>query len=424
MLCPSCASQIPANARFCSSCGYAITATQSEERRITTVLFADLVGFTTLAEHRDPETVKRLIDSCFQLLVDDITSFGGRVDKILGDGILALFGAPVAHEDDAERAVRAAMRMQTTLAHFVGTSGLSGSAGIRMRVGINTGEVLVGTLAGTEYTAMGDVVNTASRLQSAAPPGGILVGHTTYALTSQTIRFEPAGELDARGRDQSVKTWLAVEATAPPGSRSRRGRNGPLVGRQPELAMGRAALDLVTIANRSVLLAISGENGVGKSRLADELIDYLHNSVDAAVLEGACVPYGEANVWFPIANALCRYLDLDPTQPVEQIREVARQRATVLLSTADDAEVERMVDVFAHLLGHPSSIDKLEAPAARGIDTPRRHPRDRASLARTAGRVVDQRSALGRLGVDRPARAPRHLAQPQSVRIDHRHASG
>jgi class 3 adenylate cyclase/tetratricopeptide (TPR) repeat protein len=380
MLCPSCASQIPADARFCSSCGYAVTATQAEERRVTTVLFADLVGFTALAEHRDPEAVKRLIDSCFQLLVDDITSFGGRVDKILGDGILALFGAPVAHEDDAERAVRAALRMQATLAQFVGTSGLSGSAGIRMRVGINTGEVLVGTLAGTEYTAMGDVVNIASRLQSAAPPGGILVGHTTYALTSQTIRFDPAGELDARGREQSVKAWLAVEATAPPGSRSRRGRNGPLIGRQPELAIGRAALDLVSIANRSVLLAISGENGVGKSRLADELIDYLHSSVDAAVLEGACVPYGEANVWFPIANALCRYLDLDPTLPVEQIRAVARQRAMQLLLNVDDAEVERMVDVFVHILGHPSTIDKLEAPAAR------------ASIHRAVARVLELRS--------------------------------
>ena len=380
MLCPSCASELPADARFCSSCGYAITATQTEERRITTVLFADMVGFTTLAEHRDPEAVKRLIDSCFQLLVDDITAFGGRVDKILGDGILALFGAPVAHEDDAERAVRAALRMQATLAHFVGTSGLSGSAGIRMRVGINTGEVLVGTLAGTEYTAMGDVVNTASRLQSAAPPGGILVGHTTYALTSQAIHFEPAGELDAKGRDQSIKAWLAVEATAPPGSRSRRGRNGPMVGRQPELAIGRAALDLVNIANRSVLLAISGENGVGKSRLADELIDHLHNSVDAAVLEGACVPYGEANVWFPIANALCRYLDLDPSLPLEDIRAVARERALQILSNVDDAEVERMVDVFAHLLGHPSTIDRLEAPAAR------------ASVHSAVSRVLELRS--------------------------------
>ncbi len=380
MLCPSCASQIPADARFCSSCGYAITATQAEERRITTVLFADLVGFTTLAEHRDPETVKRLIDSCFQLLVDDITSFGGRVDKILGDGILALFGAPVAHEDDAERAVRAALRMQATLAHFVATSGLSGSAGIRMRVGINTGEVLVGTLAGTEYTAMGDVVNTASRLQSAAPPGAILVGDTTYALTSQAIRFEPAGELDAKGREQSVKAWLAVEATAPPGSRSRRGRNRPLIGRQPELAIGRAALDLINSAQRSVLLAVSGENGVGKTRLVDELIDYLHTSVDAAMLEGACVPYGEANVWFPIASALCSYLDLDPTRPVDEIRAVARQRATELLTNVDDSEIERMVDVFAHLLGHPSTIDRLESPAAR------------ASIHRAVSRVLELRS--------------------------------
>ena len=173
--------------------------------------------------------VKRLVDSCFERLVDDITAFGGRVDKILGDGILALFGAPVAHEDDAERAVRAGAahagrRSPTSSARPACPAAPASS----MRVGINTGEVLVGTLAGTEYTAMGDVVNTASRLQSAAPPGGILVGQTTYALTSQAIHFEPAGELDAKGREQSIKAWLAVEATAPPGSRSRRGRNGPL----------------------------------------------------------------------------------------------------------------------------------------------------------------------------------------------------
>ena len=379
MLCPSCASEIAAEARFCWSCGYSVTS-RAEERRITTVLFADLVGFTTLAEHRDPEAVKRLIDSCFQLLVDDITAFGGRVDKILGDGILALFGAPVAHEDDAERAVRAALRMQTTLAHFVGTSGLSGSDGIRMRVGINTGEVLVGAVAGTEYTAMGDVVNTASRLQEVAPPGRILVGQSTYALASQAIRFEPAGQLEAKGREQCIGAWLAVEATAPPGSRSRRGRNGPLIGREPECAIGRAALDLVSTAHRSVLLAISGDNGVGKSRLADELIDYLHNTVDAGIVEGACVPYGEANVWFPIANALSRDLDLDPTLPVDGIRALARKRAIELLANVDDAEIERMVDVFIHLLGHPSPIDKLEAPAAR------------AAIHRAVSRVLEIRT--------------------------------
>src|SRR4029079_9329974 len=162
--------------------------------------------------------------------------------------------------------------------------------------------------------------------------------------------------------------------------RSRRGRSGPLIGRQPELAMGRAALDLVTLANRSVLLAICGENGVGKSRLAEELVDYMHNTVDAAVLEGACVPYGEANVWYPIANALSRYLDFDPTLPVEEIREIGRARGMQLISNADGAELDRMEDVFVHLLGYPSSIDKLEAPAAR------------ASVNRAVTRILELRS--------------------------------
>ena len=193
--------------------------------------------------------VKRLIDSCFQLLVDDITAFGGRVDKILGDGILALFGAPVAHEDDAERAVRAALRMQATLAHFVGTSRSRREAPASGCASASTPARCWSARLPAPSTRRWATWSTlASRLQSAAPPGGILVGQTTYALTSQAIHYEPAGELDAKGREQSIKAWLAVEATAPPGSRSRRGRNGPLIGRQPELAIGRAALDLVSSA--------------------------------------------------------------------------------------------------------------------------------------------------------------------------------
>ena len=282
-----------------------------------------------------------------------------------------------------------------------------------MRVGINTGEVLVGTLAGTEYTAMGDVVNTASRLQSAAPPGGILVGNTTYALASQAIRFEPAGELDTKGprpEHQGVAGCRGHRATRQPiTARTQRSADRPRT-RAAQSVAPRSTSS--ASANRSVLLAISGENGVGKSRLADELIDYLHSSVDAAVLEGACVPYGEANVWFPIANALCRYLDLDPTLPVEDIREVAGARATQLLASVDEAEVERMVDVFVHLLGHPSPIDKLEAPAAASVDPSR------------VTRVLELRSqerpvvlSINDLHWADPAligllAAPRHVTQP------------
>ena len=326
-------------------------------------MFADLVGFTGLTENMDPEQVKRLIDQCFERLVEVVVGFGGRVDKILGDAILALFGAPVAHEVDPERAVRAALRMQEVLADFVATSQLAGSDNIRMRVGINSGEVLVGTLAGTDYTAMGDVVITASRLQTAAPVGGVLVGESTHALTSHTFLYEAFGEMQPRGREQSLNAWLAVEATAPPGRRRR--RDVGIVGRHSELAMADAALELVTRSSRSVLLHINGDNGVGKSRLVDEVIQRLRDQGEMSILEGACVPYGEANVWWPIASALSDYLDLDTGVPVETMRSTAFGRAKEMFPSVSDEDAERMVDVFVHLMGYPSPIDKLDPVNAR-----------------------------------------------------------
>ena len=195
-VCPSCAAPYPDGARFCPNCGHDLGRTRGEERRVVTVLFADLVGFTGQAERMDPEMVKTLVDGLFQCLVEDVTSFGGRVDKILGDAIVALFGAPVAHEDDAERAVRASLRMQRSIVERVADLELP----IRMRIGINTGEVLVGALrAGGDYTAMGDVVNIASRLQTAAPPGGVLVGPATHARHRGAIAYEPVGEVEVRG---------------------------------------------------------------------------------------------------------------------------------------------------------------------------------------------------------------------------------
>jgi class 3 adenylate cyclase/tetratricopeptide (TPR) repeat protein len=342
-----------------------VVAGAAEERRVVTVLFGDLVGFTSLAERLDPEHVKRLVEACFERLVDDVVAYGGRVDKLLGDAIVALFGAPVAHEDDAERAVRAALRMQSTLLDQVSNLG-AGATPIRMRIGINTGEVLVGKLAGTDYTAMGDVMNAAARLQEAAPPGGVLVGDVTYSRTSDAIRYQPAGELVVKGRAQPINTWLAHEALAPPGGRRRR-RDVPLVGRSTEMRLGRAALDVAMQGKRAVLLAIEGEGGAGKSRLVEELLAPIRER--ALVLEGAGVPYGEANVWWPIASALIDRLELDTNAPpatsAAAARELVLEHGQVLLGNDHPEELENLADAFCHLLGHPSGLDAMDPAGAR-----------------------------------------------------------
>ena len=366
MVCHSCGATVPAGARFCPTCGAPQAGgPQAEERRIVTVLFADLVGFTSLAEHLDPEQVKRLVDRCFERMVEVVAEFGGRVDKILGDGMLVLFGAPVAHEDDTERAVRAALRMQDGLGRLVTDLGRDSIGQIRMRIGINTGEVLVGTLAGTDYTAMGDVVNLASRLQSLAPIGGILVGESTHALTSHSFDYEPFGELQPRGREQSLHAWLAKAATAPPGTRRRRRRDVCFVGRHNELTITDAAVDLVVEHHRGLALHVNGENGVGKSRLVDEVISRLRDRGTITVLEGACVPYGVSNVWWPLANALSTYLDLDPAMPLDEVRAVGLARIGAMFPDHGIVGREQLVDVFAHLLGYPSAIDRLDPGSAR-----------------------------------------------------------
>jgi class 3 adenylate cyclase/tetratricopeptide (TPR) repeat protein len=358
MTCPACGTAVPDGARFCPSCGQDLRF-RGDERRVVTVLFGDLVGFTGLSEARDPEQVKNLVDRCFERLVVDIEAFGGRVDKIVGDAIVALFGAPVAHEDDAERAVRAALQMQRTLA-------TADADGVQMRIGVNTGEVLVGALrAGGDYTAMGDVVNTAARLQETAAPGQVLVGPSTHAVTRQVIGYDHLGEIRAKGREEPVDAWVAVEALVPPGHRPRRPR-APLVGREPEVGLLTHAVASAVRRRRAHLLVLVGEAGMGKSRLAEEVASLAECNHGALVLEGRCVPYGEANVWWPVAEAVRSACGITQSDGTGAAADKARARVAEVFERApDDAEVSRVTAGLLHLMGYEGSLREIDAGRAR-----------------------------------------------------------
>jgi class 3 adenylate cyclase/tetratricopeptide (TPR) repeat protein len=393
VICPGCGADTPDGARFCPNCGTDLHV-RGDERRVVTVLFADLVGFTALSEDRDPEQVKRLVDRCFERLVADIEAFGGRVDKIVGDAILALFGAPVAHEDDAERAVRAALQFHRTLDGARADLGVD----VRLRVGVNTGEVLVGSLrAGGDYTAMGDVVNTAQRLQSAAEPGQVLVGHATYLATRRVVTYRSVGTIVAKGRHAPVSAWVAEAARLPPGYRPDRHR-APLVGRDDEVALLTHALDLAVAQCRAALFLLVGDAGVGKSRVVEQVAEVARGCHDGLVLQGRCVPYGEANVWWPLAEAVRSGCDIEPGDDQDtagaKLRVVVedvmgRPEAPGQEDTAEPAaitsagdETDRIVEGLLHLLG----FDVL-----RGIDAARAREEATGALLTLAGAVARQR---------------------------------
>ena len=359
MNCPACGAPYQTGARFCSSCGYTLVNVK-DERRIATVLFADLVGFTTFSEAADPEQVKALLDRCFAELCNDVTAFGGRVDKIVGDAIVALFGAPVAHEDDAERAVRAALRMQETLARLRHEEPIDA----HLRVGVNTGEVIVGALrAGGDYTALGDAVNTAHRLQTAADPDEILVGAHTHEASRHAIRYEDRGAITVKGREEPVDTWRAVEAVAPPGQRRRHTRT-PLIGRDPEIRLLRSIVDSAVLRSRAHFVVLSGDAGIGKSRLAGEIASYARQAHDAKVLGGQCVPYG-ADVWWPIAEAIRGACGLGADESAPAARKKLTEVVAAASDDCDSDEVTRVVNGLLYLLGHVGDLADVDPGRAR-----------------------------------------------------------
>src|SRR6056297_659179 len=364
--CASCLLALPDGARFCPSCGHEVAPTSFEERRVVTVVFADLVGYTALSERLDPERVKRLIDASFERLIADITAFGGRIDKVLGDGILALFGAPVAHEDDADRAIRAALQMHESLARFVDEQpDLDGP--LQLRIGVNTGEVVVGTVSGTaEYTAMGDVVNVASRLQTLAPPGGVLIGDMTASLASDEILRVAVDDLEVRGREQTERVWRVLGRRRSMPSIGARFHDLAFVGRSTQRELLASIMSMVA-NGRSAVVSVTGEAGSGKTRLVSEALDAFP-SRSVTVFSGACAPYGETNVWSPIATALFRRLELDQGAPPELLRELSRAKGEELYGFEhDDPVLDRFVEGVLHLLGHASELDEVAPAQAREL---------------------------------------------------------
>jgi class 3 adenylate cyclase/tetratricopeptide (TPR) repeat protein len=304
--CPACGSENAADARFCSACGAALAPVEPEApevRKTVTVLFADVTGSTALGEQLDPEAARKLMASYFEVARTILERHGGTVEKFIGDAVMAVFGVPQLHEDDALRAVRAAAELR------------DGVTEVQLRIGVNTGEVVAG---GGETLVTGDPVNTAARLQQAAQPGEVLVGERTLALVRDAVEVEAVDAVDAKGKAEPVPACrlLRVLEGADPFLRR---LDTPLVGREREQRLLREAFERA-IADRSChLFTLLGTAGIGKSRLAQELVANV--GADARVVTGRCLPYGDGITYWPLveilhelgsASEVVQYLEAEP----------------------------------------------------------------------------------------------------------------
>jgi class 3 adenylate cyclase/tetratricopeptide (TPR) repeat protein len=299
-ICPACGQENPEGSRFCNSCGAGLEAAAParEERKIVTVLFADLVGFTSRAERMDPEDVRALLAPYHAHLRSELEHYGGTVEKFIGDAVMALFGAPLAREDDPERAVRAALAIRDWIR--------GEEADLQLRIAVNTGEALIALGARPEAgegMASGDVVNTTARLQSAAPVNGILAGETTYRATRHVIDYREVDPVQAKGKTEAVSAWEAVEARSRFGVDVRQHGAAPLVGRDRELGLLVGALERVQEERSSQLLTLVGAPGIGKSRLVYELFGAIERGTTLVYWrQGRSLSYGEGVSFWALAE--------------------------------------------------------------------------------------------------------------------------
>ncbi|HEY7003311.1 MAG TPA: AAA family ATPase [Gaiellaceae bacterium] len=367
--CPSCQAQQPDDARFCSRCGSALhederrpsALDEQQERRIVTVLFADLAGSTALAEQIDPEDVRRVQAQLFELLNAEVVRFGGTTEKFVGDAVLAVFGVPHAHEDDPERAVRAALAAHERFGGFADEIRTRYGASVGLRTGINTGNVVSSREAAArgDLVASGDAVNVAARLQQHARPGEILVGLRTHAATSRTVVFGPRREIDAKGKSSPLAAWEVRAVEVEPATRATEFL-APLVGREEELALLEAVAARSERERVPQLVTLFGPAGVGKSRLVDEL---LARFPQARVLKGRCLPYGEGITYWPLAEVAKGASGILDTDPVGIAQEKLRAAVDAVL----DGDAAEVFDAIAWTIGLAEAESPLSSTDAETV---------------------------------------------------------
>ncbi len=354
LACAACGRELPPAARFCDACGQRVgdapqpaaaadpraytpphlaakiltarSALEGERKQVT-VLFADVAGFTALTERLDPEEVHDLMDRCFRILTDEVHRYEGTINQFTGDGIMALFGAPIAHEDAPERAIRAALGMQTSLKRYGEELLQQRGIDFRMRIGINSGPVVVGKIGDDlrmDYTAVGDTTNLAARLQAAAQPGAILISDHTARLVTGRFATRTVGALALKGKSEPIVAHEVVRALprVPLVAPSERGLT-PLVGRASELA----ALETVfghARAGRGQITFVVGEAGIGKSRLIHEFRRRIGDH-EATWLHGRCISFGRGIPFLPVIDTLKHGFAIDEADDDPTIIEKVRQ---------------------------------------------------------------------------------------------------
>jgi class 3 adenylate cyclase len=349
------------------------TQAATSERRSITVLFADITGSTGIVERMDPEDWTAIVGRAFALMNQTIERYGGTIARLMGDGVLAFFGAPVAHEDDPERAVRCGLDMVKAIDGFSAEHRAATGADLRIRVGVNTGPVvvgIVGTETAHEYTAMGDAVNVAARMQSHAEPGTVLITAATHRFVAPLVEAQDIGELQLKGKTDTVHAFairgLKAGATSP---RGLVGVRAPLIGRDAELARLRQALAVVR-AGRGRVATVLGEPGLGKTRLLAELRAeaQLADSTTSWV-EGRCLSYGETMPYHLVIDLVRSMIGVSASADEPQVREALEMR----IREAVDTEPDETYAYLAHLLSIRLTDREHARVSALEIETVKRY---------------------------------------------------